>query len=98
MADIIRLTASEVEAVAAKFNQAASDTEQLVASLSREVEGLESGWEGDAYNAFTGNFADIATQMKDIVAMYEGLDAQLKQVVKTMQEADTGIASALGGG
>ena len=98
MADIIRLTVSEVEAAAAKFNQAASETEQMVTNLSREVEGLASGWEGDAYNAFTGNFANIATQMKDIVAMYEGLDAQLKQVAKTIQETDSSIASALNGG
>lgn len=97
MADIIRLTAAEVQAVAAKFASASEETEALVGSLSSEVSSMSSGWEGDAYNRFSENFAEIAKKMKDIVEMYQGLGKQLEGVIKTMQETDAGLASSMAG-
>ncbi len=94
--DTIRLTASEVEAVATKFSTAATETQDLLTRLQGDVSGMASGWEGDAYNKFTDNFEQIRTKLNDVVELYEGLSEQLKGVVKTLQSADEGLASSMG--
>lgn len=97
MADVIRLTAQEVEAVATKFTQASDNTEQLLNELGTTVEGMSSGWEGDAYNAFNESFGEIKKNLQNVVELYDGLADQLRQVVKTLQETDSGLASSLKG-
>ncbi|MBR6570727.1 MAG: WXG100 family type VII secretion target [Clostridia bacterium] len=96
MADIIRLTAQEVEAVATRFGTAAEETTALLNELSGVVEGMSSGWEGDAYNAFVSSFEEIRTNLNGVVELYEGLQARLKGVVQTMQETDSALAASMG--
>lgn len=97
MADIIRLTASEVEALASKFSSAADETTTTVNNLQMEVSNAASGWEGDAYNAFAQTFEDIKKQMTSVHDMYEGINTMLLGVVKSLQEADSGLAGAIRG-
>ena len=96
MADIIRLTAQEVEALAQKFSDASTETEELLNRLGNEVSSAASGWEGDAYNAFVNKYEEIRTQMKSVVEMYENINELLRNVVSTMQETDSQIASSMG--
>jgi len=97
MADIIRLTAQEVETVATKFDAASTDTQELLNNLQTVVNDMSAGWEGDAYNAFVSSFGEIKTNLQSVVELYEGLASQLREVVKTMQETDSSLASALHG-
>ena len=97
MADVIRLTAQEVETVATKFNNASDSTQQLLDELGSTVESMSAGWEGDAYNAFVESFGEIKKNLQSVVELYDGLSDQLRQVVKTLQETDSGLASSLRG-
>lgn len=95
MADIIRITASQVGEVATRFTAAAEETETLLSALSSEVENMSSGWEGDAYTAFSTSFADLSKQLQNVAEMYRGITQQLNQVVEVIQNTDAELASAM---
>ena len=97
MAEIIRLTAQQVEAVATRFGRAAEETTALLNELANVVDDMSSGWEGDAYNAFVSSFGEIRTNLNSVVELYEGLQTQLQGVVRTLQETDAGLAASIGG-
>lgn len=95
MADIIRITAAEIEGLAKNFQSASTETTDLVNKLEGEVSSVASGWEGDSYNAFVDKFAEIKKQMQTVSEMYEGIHDLLNNVVKEMQAADDQIAGAI---
>lgn len=97
MADVIRLTKAEVETLASQFKQAGSDTQDMLNNLGSAVQSAASGWEGDAYNAFVERFDTIKNDMKQVVEMYEGIDELLRGVIQTIEETDSGLASAVRG-
>ncbi|MBQ7544323.1 MAG: WXG100 family type VII secretion target [Synergistaceae bacterium] len=62
MADTILLTPEELEDNAAQLNQMADKNDEVVTTLDGVVNGLLSGWEGDAQAAFVESF----TKKKDV--------------------------------
>ena len=96
MADVIRLTASQVEELASQFTNASTETEELLNRLGQNVLNAASGWEGDSYTKFESKFEEVRSQMRSVVQMYEDFSTLLKQVVQVMQETDTSMASAMG--
>lgn len=97
MADVIRLTASEVTELSNQFKSASEQTNEMLNHLEKQVYSAAAGWEGEAYNAFVEKFEEVRNQMNSVVEMYSNIDAMLDGVVKTIQETDTGIAGQIKG-
>lgn len=95
MADIIRLTASELEALANQFANACTENTEMVNTLGSAVEAAAAGWEGDAYNAFVDKFVEIKKQMDSVSEMYTGIHDLLIKVRDAVVNTDSEIASSI---
>ena len=56
MAQKIMLTPEQLQQEARNLEKAANENDNLINSVSKLVEGLLSGWEGEAQRAFTNSF------------------------------------------
>ena len=97
MANIIRLTADEVETVAAQFDTASDDTQNIITKLDSVVNEMSSSWEGASYTAFNENFDSLKPQLDSVVELYTQLAQQLRYVVKTIVETDESLANSISG-
>lgn len=98
MASKITVTPEELRRSAGKFKNGASTTEQLVKSLTNEVNNLKSQWEGAAHSTFTEKFTQLSGPsgpLKDFINVLNGLNSQLTEVAKAMEEVDRQIAAKL---
>lgn len=97
MADVFRLTKSDVDSAASLFQDAAGQTGDLINSLKSRVESLSGGWEGDSYNAFSSMFSDISTNLRQVVELYEQMSMMLTKAAEAAMEVDAGLASGMSG-
>lgn len=96
MANIIRVTVSELESAAGKISQACEAYRAAAASLKSAADGLAATWEGDSQvafvneqeqaNAWYNKMADIVdtyvAQLKDAAAKYAATDVTAAQTIR----------------
>ncbi|GHU75016.1 hypothetical protein AGMMS49992_18090 [Clostridia bacterium] len=95
MADVFKLTQSDVQAAAKMFETASEQTGTLIKDLQTKVDSLSSGWEGDSYNAFVNMFSDVAKNLQSVVELYEGMNQTLLGTAEATAELDSTLASNL---
>lgn len=93
----IRMTYEELRAVAADFDNAAQQTEEINARVNSRVSQLEGGWEGIAETAFLQELASCQRQTQRTPMIYAQVAQALRQTADKIEAAEQEAAQAIPG-
>lgn len=95
MADF-EMTPSELEATARVFNEKAEDMRNIVNEMSQQVDGLTSGWDGAAQDAFFETYEEMKQPMNQFSEILEQLANALTSFAEATVETDEQLAQQMG--
>lgn len=95
MTSKITITPQELRQSSQRFKRGADETNQLLRNLTSEVNNLKSEWQGAAHNAFFEQFNSLKPTLVKFIDVCNGINKQLNDVARTMEEVDREIASKM---
>lgn len=95
----VNVTYEEMNAQADKLVAGREEIEGQLAALKSQVEGLvANGFVTDtASEAFRASYEEFNTGVRNTIEGLNGMSLYLKKAAQTFQDADTQLASSLGG-
>ena len=91
-ADKIRLSASEASSAVRTIKGKASEAQNTVNQLQRDVNNVKSWWEGDSAVAFVSEFEKSKKDFDGMIECINKYGDLLTKAIKIQQDADDEIA------
>lgn len=88
MSGRILISPEQVEAVANQFKQGGEQSQQLVASLSQAIQGMEGQWEGLTKQRFFQEFQEAGRQMQSFVQILNSISHELGAIAQKFRSID----------
>lgn len=96
MAERITITPEELRSSANVFLTQADQISEILKTLEKEVESLESTWEGAAQDQFLSVYQTMSPEfMKMATQVLPGISNTLNSIAQKLEETDEQIASSL---
>ncbi|EJW17916.1 WXG100 family type VII secretion target [Paenibacillus alvei] len=88
MAGRILITPEQVDQVANQFKQGGDQSQQIVASLTQSIQGMEGQWEGMTKQRFFQEFQEASKQMQSFVQTLNTISEELKAIAQKFRTVD----------
>lgn len=96
MASIIRITPEEVRSSAQRIKQKSSEAKIFLDTVQKEINSLESIWEGKAAQAYVEQFVSLRKELETkLNQCLADLEKSLTSVANALEQADKDVASQL---
>ena len=95
MADKIKLSASDASAAVRTIKGKASEAQNTVNQLQRDVTNVKSWWEGDSSVAFVDEFNKSKKEFDKMIECINKYGDLLTKAIEIQQKADTEIAQQM---
>ncbi len=92
MADRIKLSTSEAASAVRTIKAKASEAQNTVNQLQRDINNVKSWWEGDSAVAFVGEFTKSKKEFDKMIECINKYADLLKKAIEIQQKADADIA------
>ncbi|WP_085992899.1 WXG100 family type VII secretion target [Oceanobacillus senegalensis] len=97
MSGMIRLSPEELESIAKRYGVESGNVMNIVGNLDGLMETLHQVWEGNAKEAFHGQYEELRPSFLRMVELLEDINRQLASTAQTLRETDANIASQIRG-
>lgn len=88
MSGRISISPEQVDTVANQFKQSGEQSQQLVASLTQAIQGMEGQWEGMAKQRFFQEFQEAGRQMQTFVQTLNTISQELTAIAQKFRAID----------
>ena len=95
MADKIKLSASEAKAAVTRIKGKATEAQNTINQLQRDVKAVGSWWEGDSGVAFVGEFEKSKKEFDKMIECINKYGDLLTKAIEIQQKADADIAAQM---
>ena len=95
MADKIKLSATEANSAVRTIKGKASEAQNTVNQLQRDINNVKTWWEGDAAVAFVSEFEKSKREFDNMIECINKYGDLLTEAIRIQQEADTEIARTM---
>lgn len=92
MSDTIKLSASEASSAVRKIKAKASEAQNTVNQLQRDINNVKTWWEGDSAVAFVQEFTKSKKEFDKMIECINKYGDLLKEAIAIQQNADADIA------
>lgn len=92
MADRIKLSTSEASSAVRTIKAKASEAQNTVNQLQRDINNVKSWWEGDSSVAFVEEFTRSKKEFDKMIECINKYADLLKKAIEIQQKADSDIA------
>lgn len=97
MSGNIRLSPDELRDVARRYGVESSNVSNIVGNLDGLRDHLNQIWEGNAKEAFIGQYEELRVSFVRMVELLEEVNMQLNATAQTLEDTDTQIAGQIRG-
>ncbi|RKQ33911.1 WXG100 family type VII secretion target [Oceanobacillus halophilus] len=97
MSGMIRLSPEELESIAKRYGVESGNVMNIIGNLDGLMETLHQVWEGNAKEAFHGQYEELRPSFLRMVELLEDVNRQLASTAQTLRETDANIASQIRG-
>ena len=97
MADLIKLTYSDLETVSGSFRTKADDLNTMINELSAKMSELEGTWQGETKEALYEQFETCKQSLAQFPELMVAFAERLDAAAQTMKELDSQGASSMRG-
>ncbi len=97
MAEVIKITYSELESAANTFKTNADAIDTIITELSQKLGEVDSTWTGASKNAFYEQFETCKQNLMQFPDLLVGFAERLENAANTMRDADTQVGSQISG-
>jgi len=95
MADKIKLSASEASSAVRTIKAKATEAQNTVNQLQRDINNVKSWWEGDSAVAFVDEFTKSKKEFDKMIECINKYGDLLTKAIQIQQEADQKIAQQM---
>jgi WXG100 family type VII secretion target len=95
MANAIKLNANDANSAVRGIKSKASDAQNTVNQLQRDINNLKSWWEGDSAVAFVDEFTKSKKEFDKMIECINKYGDLLTKAIEIQQEADEKIAQQM---
>ena len=89
MEGTLRVTPEQLEATANEFSAKGTTVGNLTSQMTQMVEGLASGWEGEASTAFIAKFRQLDDDIQKMIRMIQEHSNDLNEMARVYRDAET---------
>ncbi len=93
----IMLTPDELRASAQKYAEGSQRIEEILGNLTTEQAVIGESWEGDAFDSFDDQFAELSPRIRQFAELLQDVHDQLDRVAEIVERTDADIASQIRG-
>ena len=97
MAGVIRLSPEELESIAQQYGTESGNVFDLIGRLDGLMGVLHDVWEGNAKDAFAGQYEELKPSFTQMANLLEDVNRQLASTAQTLRDTDATIASQIRG-
>lgn len=97
MADLIKLTYADLEAVATSFKNKADEIDTMITELSQKMGELDGTWKGLTKDALFEQFETCKQSLAQFPELMVGFGERLNSAANTMRELDQQASSSFKG-
>lgn len=97
MEGILRVTPEQLEAAATEFSAKGTTVGNLTSQMTQMVEGLASGWEGEAATAYITKFRQLDDDIQKMIRMIQEHSNDLNEMARVYRDAETANTDEIAG-
>lgn len=94
--DRIRISPSQMKAVAREFKVASEQSDQMVRNLDKQMEAMKAEWEGMTRQTFVTHFEQWKKSMINFVGLLNGVNVQLTNIATEFERAEAQAKQYIG--
>jgi WXG100 family type VII secretion target len=95
MAGKIGITHAEMASIATTIKREAAEMQQLLAQITKQVNGITSAWDGAAQSTFISEYSSMKPTLDKFPQVLNGIGQQVSDVATAYQNMDQEISSKL---
>ncbi|GAA0443742.1 WXG100 family type VII secretion target [Virgibacillus sp. AGTR] len=95
MSGMMRISPEELATIAQQYGMESGNVLNIVGNLDGLMEKLEEIWEGNAKDAFAGQYEELRPSFMQMVELLEDVQRQLASTAQTLHDTDATIASQM---
>lgn len=84
----IRIKPDQVRAVASTFRQKSQESQQMIANLEAQVNGMQPDFEGMTSQKFYSDYQDWRSKMQQFTQLLDGIAQQLDAIATKFEQTD----------
>lgn len=92
----IRITPDQMRSRAAEYTVEAENIGQVISTMDKLINELQSEWEGAASESFATQYQDLKPSFQKMQELVETISSQLTQTAAAMEEMDENISKSFG--
>lgn len=97
MADLIKLTYSDIENVSTSFKSKADELDGMITEIDSKMSELEGTWRGETKEALYEQYETCKQNLMQFPELLNGFAERLDAAAQTMRELDSQGASSMRG-
>lgn len=97
MADLIKLTYSDIENVSSSFKSKADEINTMITEISSKMSDLEGTWRGESKDALYEQYETCKQNLIQFPELLQGFAERLDAAAQTMRDLDSQGAGSIRG-